>query len=149
MEKEFYTVDQISKMLNIHQKTIQRYIREGKLRATKIGKSWRVSGHDLSSFTENNEAAYNKNSESSTENRVKASSVVDINVTSRDEANRISNSLTAAMNVKPVEYGQSTLHAQFIESDNLLRITLWGSAGFMSTIFSFIEIFVKQKEEDL
>jgi excisionase family DNA binding protein len=41
-------------MLNIHPKTIQRYIREGKLRATKIGKGWRITGHDLSTFTESN-----------------------------------------------------------------------------------------------
>ena len=50
MFKDYYTVEQISDMLNIHPKTVQRYIREGRLRATKIGKSWRVAGHDLSVF---------------------------------------------------------------------------------------------------
>lgn len=53
MNKDYYTVDEISNMLNIHPKTIQRYIREGKLRAAKIGKSWRITGHDLSTFIEN------------------------------------------------------------------------------------------------
>lgn len=149
MEKEFYTVDQIAKMLNIHPKTIQRYIREGKLRATKIGKSWRISGHDLSCFTEKNEAVYSAKSEISVENRVKASSVIDITVINREEANRISNSLTAAMNVKPVECGHASLHTQFLEADNVLRITLWGNANFMSGIFSFVEIFVNQSEEDI
>lgn len=38
MNKDYYTVNQISNMLNIHPKTIQRYIREGKLRAAKVGK---------------------------------------------------------------------------------------------------------------
>lgn len=52
MEEKYYSVEQISEMLNIHPKTIQRYIREGKLRAGKIGKSWRVTGHDLSVFME-------------------------------------------------------------------------------------------------
>ncbi|RDU23218.1 helix-turn-helix domain-containing protein [Anaerosacchariphilus polymeriproducens] len=149
MEREFYTVDQIAKMLNIHPKTIQRYIREGKLRATKIGKSWRVSGHDLSCFTENNVSVYSMNSEDLIENRVRASSVIDITVINKEEANRISNSLTAAMNVKPVEYGQASLHAQFLEMDKVLRITLWGNANFMSAIFSFIEVFVNQTKEDL
>ena len=31
----------------MHPKTIQKYIREGKLRAAKVGKSWRVTGHDI------------------------------------------------------------------------------------------------------
>ena len=52
MNKDYYSVEQISDMLDIHPKTIQRYIREGRLRATKIGKSWRVTGHDLSVFIE-------------------------------------------------------------------------------------------------
>jgi len=52
MTREYYTVEQISEMLNIHPKTIRRYIREGRLHATKIGKSWRITGHDLSVFVE-------------------------------------------------------------------------------------------------
>jgi excisionase family DNA binding protein len=52
MNISYYTVDQIAELLHIHPKTIQRYIREGKLPASKIGKSWRVSGHDLSRFAE-------------------------------------------------------------------------------------------------
>ncbi|NLT40483.1 MAG: helix-turn-helix domain-containing protein [Clostridiales bacterium] len=47
MSEEYYTVEQISKMLAIHPKTVQRYIREGRLRAAKIGKSRRVGGSDL------------------------------------------------------------------------------------------------------
>ena len=43
MIEDYYTVEQISTMLKIHPKTVQRYIREGKLRATKIGKGWRVA----------------------------------------------------------------------------------------------------------
>jgi excisionase family DNA binding protein len=44
VKETYYSVEQISQMLSIHPKTVQRYIREGKMRAAKIGKSWRVSG---------------------------------------------------------------------------------------------------------
>ena len=54
MSETYYTVEKISKLLSIHPKTVQRYIREGKLRANKVGKGWRVSGHDLSVFMEQN-----------------------------------------------------------------------------------------------
>ncbi len=145
METKFYTVEQIAEMLNIHPKTIQRYIREGKLRATKIGKAWRVSGHDLSCFTEGFETEYQPSVEIYKEERIKASSVIDIKVTGRDEANRISNALTASMNNKPIEYGQASLHVQYIEMDQMLRLTLWGNAQFMEGMFGFVQMYFGQE----
>ena len=57
MNETYYSVEQVAQMLHMHPKTIQRYIREGRLRAAKIGKSWHISGHDLSSFVEANRKA--------------------------------------------------------------------------------------------
>lgn len=133
MKKEYYTVEEIATLLHIHPKTIQRYIREGKLNATKIGKSWRVTGHDLSSFAEGNMK------QTATENTdptisVVASSVVDVVVPSKEVAIRIMNTLTASMNAKPLEYGPSSLHTQFIEGKRMVRVTLWGGIRFMSVM---------------
>lgn len=150
MSDTYYSVEQISEMLNIHPKTVQRYIREGRLRAAKIGKSWRVSGHDLSVFTEGtNLASVQKNRAGMPVERVKASSVIDIDVDSRDEAIRIINTLTAAMNAKPPEYGQFSMHAQFLEPDYKVRVTLWGNVKFMSVIINVIEVLTDQYEEEV
>lgn len=149
MTETYYSVEQISQILSIHPKTVQRYIREGKLRAAKIGKSWRVSGHDLSVFTEGTKAVSGiKKSDIPADERVIASSVIDIDVNTRDEAMRIVNTLTAAMNVKPPEYGRSSMHAQFIEPDFKVRVTLWGNIKFMSAIMSSIEVLTEQNEEE-
>lgn len=148
MEREYYTVEQISKMLSIHPKTIQKYIREGRLHATKIGKSWRVSGHDLSVFTEANEDTSTTTSDIVKEDSVKASAVVDIKVSTKEEASRLTNTLMATMNVKPPEYGNSSLHAQFLEKEYLVRFTLWGNIQFMVATLSSIEVFIDQKKEE-
>ena len=149
MNENYYTVEQISQMLSIHPKTVQRYIREGRLRAAKIGKSWRVSGHDLSVFVEGCDiASTGKASKNAADKHIVASSVIDIDVDSKDEAIRIVNTLTAAMNVKPPEYGQSSMHAQFLESEYKVRITLWGNVKFMSAILNAIEVVTDQYEED-
>ena len=42
-----YTVDDIAKMLNMHPRTIRRYIDKGQLRAERIGGSWRISEEAL------------------------------------------------------------------------------------------------------
>lgn len=149
MEEHFYTVKQIAQMLNIHPKTIQRYIREGRLRATKIGKSWRVTGHDLSRFTEeNNNISKETQSRPPMQDRSKVSAVVDIKVHDKDEADRIINSLTAAMNIKPKEFGKTSMVAQFLEDDSTVRLTLWGNVQFMSAMLGLIELYLNQQEED-
>lgn len=141
MDERFYTVDEISEMLKMHPKTIQRYIREGRLRATKIGKSWRVSGHDLSQFAENVQEEEPEGA------RVAASAVIDIRVRTRDEAIRIMNALTAVLNAKPPEYGKSSMHAQSIEDGRMVRVTLWGGARFMEAMFALVTAFEEEEEE--
>lgn len=142
MEHAYYTVDEVAKLLSIHPKTIQRYIREGKLAAAKIGKSWRISGHDLSRFTEGTPAIPASVPAGIHEKKpAKASSVIDISVSGMDEAVRIINAMNAAMNSKPQEYGQSSMTTQYIEPEHTLRINLWGSIGFLSVILGALEIY--------
>ena len=47
---EFYTMKQISDMLNVHINTVQKWISSGKLMHYKIGQSVRVNKNDLDSF---------------------------------------------------------------------------------------------------
>lgn len=137
MPKDYYTVEQISDMLDIHPKTIQRYIREGRLRAAKIGKSWRITGHDLSVFVESNRDE-KLDSQNQPTRSVIASSVVDIIAYGTEDAIRIMNTLTAALNAKPPEYGQSSMHSQYIEREHMVRVTLWGDIRFMAVMMDVI-----------
>ena len=143
--KDYYTVDQISDILEIHPKTIQRYIREGKLRATKVGKSWRVTGHDLSTFVEvdGNQA---RGSKDRALRSATSSSVVDLIVDGKDDAIRIMNGLTAALNSKPPEHGQSSMQSQYIQRENMVRITLWGDIRFMAVMMDSIVSLTDQNE---
>lgn len=136
MKEKFYTVDDISNMLGMHKKTIQRYIREGKIRAVKVGKAWRISGHDLSGFMESNKKF--SDYKDGKEKKILVTSVVDIDVDDMDEAMSISNMLTASLNSKPSEYGKSSMSVQFLDSLDKLRIMLTGSAEFMETMMSFL-----------
>ena len=141
MQEKYYSVDQISEMLNIHPKTIQRYIREGKLRAGKIGKSWRVTGHDLSVFMESTKLSIRKeNTDTGTQssNEIKESSVMDIDVEGMEDAIRIMNTVTAALNTNLPEYGHPTMHAQFLESESKVRVTIWGNILFAQAIIELI-----------
>ncbi len=45
--QEYYTPDEISKMLKIDVRTLYRWIREGKIYAIKIGHFWRVPESEI------------------------------------------------------------------------------------------------------
>ena len=150
MEEKYYTVEQIADMLSIHPKTIQRYIREGKLLAGKIGKSWRITGHDLSVFIESMkdmDSLAGGSSKSPIKDKIRISSVVDISVHNMDNVLRIVNTLTAVINSKPPEYGNSSMHTQYIQEENKLRLTLWGGISFMEVILDAVSTLTQQIEE--
>lgn len=148
MPEKYYTAEQAAELLKMHIKTVQRYIREGKLRANKVGKSWRITGHDLSVFAEGTQerAESPLGMEIPPADRVRISAVADIEAVNREEAIRIMNTLNAVMNVMPPEYGTSTFTAQYLEPDRKIRLMLWGNLPFMEAVMSIISALTGRKE---
>jgi excisionase family DNA binding protein len=143
--EKYYTVDQIAGMIDMHPKTIQRYIREGRLNAQKIGKGWRVTGHDLSTFVEGTDRNQIKDSSlglqtilQAAEKPIKVSAVIDIPVKNSFEAVQVMNWITASMNSHSSEYGYTSMNSQFIEPEHIIRIMLWGSPSFMEVIMGYL-----------
>lgn len=48
-----YTIDEVTKILKVTQRTVYNYIRSGDLIAIKVGKYWRVRHSDLTKFLAN------------------------------------------------------------------------------------------------
>jgi excisionase family DNA binding protein len=158
MENKFYTIDQVAEMLGMHHKTIRKFITEGRLVANKVGKQWRISGHDLSLFLEKNDEKFDAkkiNKEQSVsfsttsenveiaESKINVSTVVDINEIDMDEYMRISNMLLAVMNCKDPEMKKSTINMKHNKEEKRLRIMLWGSIKFIENMLSTISILVE------
>jgi len=141
MQETYFTVEQIAELLQMHPKTVQRYIREGRLRAVKVGKAWRVSGHDLSVFTESVPPAPEHAPVSV------VSSVADVYAAEREDAIRIANTLTAALNSKPAEYGASRLNTQYIPEERKLRGTLYGGARFTAAMLEALALLTGETEQ--
>ncbi|OPZ22554.1 MAG: Helix-turn-helix domain protein [bacterium ADurb.BinA186] len=53
MDFSFLTVTDVAKMLHLHPETVRRFIREGKLKAYKIGKSKLLREEDVKKFVSN------------------------------------------------------------------------------------------------
>jgi excisionase family DNA binding protein len=57
-EKFFFTVSETAEILRIHPKTVQHYLRLGKLPGIKLGKAWRVPKSALLSMAKPTEPEY-------------------------------------------------------------------------------------------
>lgn len=155
MEEKFYTIDQIAEILGMHHKTIRKFIAEGTLKANKVGKQWRISGHDLSLFMEDtNDDVKNSNKSESEKiefstddinsnnktSKINVSTVIDINEIDIDSHRRISNMLLALMNSKDSKMSNSTINIKYYKNDKNLKIMLWGDIEFIRRMLDFISI---------
>ena len=153
MEEKFYTIDQIAEILGMHHKTIRKFITEGKLRANKVGKQWRISGHDLSLFMEDNNVNIKNNNKLESEkiefstgdvdsnnktSKINVSTVIDINEVDIDEHKRISNMLLALMNSKDSKIRNSTIIIKYYKNNKNLKVMLWGDIEFTNAMLDFI-----------
>lgn len=161
MEEKFYTIDQIVEKLGMHHKTIRKFITEGKLRANKVGKQWRISGHDLSIFMENNNVNISSRDEIENEkiefstsevhnksrfSKINVSTVVDINEVGMDEYMRVSNTLIAIMNSKDSKMGNSTINIKHYPKERNLKVMLWGYAEFTKEMLDLISILTQSND---
>ena len=158
MKEKFYTIDQIAEILGMHHKTIRKFITEGKLRANKVGKQWRISGHDLSLFMEDNNVNIKSNNKLESEkiefsngdidsnnrtSKINVSTVIDINEVDIDEHRRISNTILALMNSKDSKMSNSTINIKYYKSDKNLKVMLWGNVKFTNEMLDFISTIVE------
>lgn len=49
-ELKVYTLEEIAELLHITRRTLYTYVKEGKLKAVKVGKYWRVTEKTLEEF---------------------------------------------------------------------------------------------------
>src|SRR5687768_4027227 len=91
--QELYTVDKVAAILGLHVRTVRGYVREGRIKAVKIGKQYRITKEDLEAFT--GVAGVEALSPVPRIRQAEVATVTEIDAISMEEANRITNTLMA------------------------------------------------------
>jgi excisionase family DNA binding protein len=95
MAQELYSVEQVANRLGLHVRTIRNYVRDGRLKAVRIGKQYRITREDLEAFTGTPTAVVDVDRSS---RHVEASSIVHIDAVDRATADRVSTHILGALN---------------------------------------------------
>ena len=150
MNKELFSVSEISEILGLHPKTVQRFIREGTLKGRKIGRAWKVHVDDLKEYSHaelstprSGSASVGRTASAGVNaeplpGRLVVSAVIEIRNSSEEESSRISNSLVAVLNSKDPAWGKTRYDYIYQPETGTARFILYGSPKFISGIMKLL-----------
>src|SRR5215469_1058762 len=91
MKQGLYSVEQVAELLGLHVRTVRNYVRDGRLKAVRIGKQYRIAREDLASMT--GRAVSTGIDAPANQRSIEVSSIVEVEAVDRDTAIRLANVL--------------------------------------------------------
>src|SRR5271165_5728007 len=100
MSEELYSVEQVADRLGLHVKTVRNYVRDGRLKAVRIGKQYRIARDDIEALTGRPMEAPAR--ETVRRHRhIDVSSIVEIEAIDPKSVSRVTTFLMGASNSRP------------------------------------------------
>lgn len=141
MSSTLYSVEQVAALLNLHVRTIRNYVREGRLKAVRIGKQYRIAQEDLVAMTGQPASSFER--EPVRRRRfVEVSAIVEIDAISPDEASRISNGLVGAAKNERQEEPPLRIEAIYHEERARLKVILTGSVATVASFLRLVTVYL-------
>ena len=140
MSTHLYTPDEVAGLLNLHVKTIRRYVRDGRLKARRIGKEYRIARADLDAFAGEPREA---DTAVARTRHVIASSIVDADVVSPEESHRVTTMIMAALNSRKGEGDFPRVDTIYYEEQAKLRVTITASPELTCELLRMINALLK------
>ena len=142
MSTQLYTADEVAGLLNLHVKTIRRYVRDGRLKARRIGKEYRIARADLDAFAGETRTA---DPPVTRTRHVIASSIVDIDAISPDESHRVTTMIMASLNSRKGEADFPRVDSIYYPEQGKLRITITASLILTCELLRMINSLLETK----
>lgn len=137
MSQELYSIEQVADLLKLHVKTVRNYVKVGRLRATRIGKQYRIAKEDVEALVGRPVAQFDASAISS-HGRVAVSSVVQIDALSRNAAERLTTLLMGAMKGRSGDQEPARLDTMYDEERNELKIVVFGGPRWSANVLDLI-----------
>lgn len=152
---EVFTVEQLAQALDVHPKTIRRYIRDGKLEAHKVGGQWRIASAAAEAFfggqisehkkeLEGDLAGFVSGTFTEIEGPLQICTIVDYYVSAPHEAKPIADALVDLMNSDWPRRGRAKYQYLYDPDEQKARFVIWGHPRFMAAMMEKIAEHVEQ-----
>jgi excisionase family DNA binding protein len=140
---ELLSVFDIAKRLNLHVKTVRGYVRDGRLKAVRIGKQYRIRRADLEEFT-GLPLPLTESERAKRRREVSVSCVVGIDAISPESSGRVESSLKAFAH-RDGDVGEA-LRAEAIYDQDIghLKVTLFGGVNSTAAALNLIGALIEK-----
>ncbi len=142
MTSSLYSAEQVAEMLNLHVKTVRRYVRDGRLKAKRIGKEYRITRADLEAFAGEVRPA---EKEVPRTRHVIASSIVDVDAISTSESDRVTTMIMASLNARRGEGDFPRVDSIYYPEQGRLRVTITASLVLTCELIQMIDVLLKDQ----
>lgn len=132
MSGTLVTVEQAAQYLHLHPKTVLRYIREGRLPATLVGKSYRIARATLDEFGGGANAPVAAPS-------VRATCIVDIPNVSVHTAERLATYLQCAAMSSRADTPPLHLQTAFAPDDKSMKVVMIASPAIVASLLEMLQ----------
>jgi excisionase family DNA binding protein len=148
MSEEVYTVEQFAERLKLHPKTVLRFIKDGRLRAVKVGKSWRILRTDMEAtmtgFSPEDYRGAVEAYRGALEKRVarsdaRVTSIVDLSGIAPDLAERMARMLPAARMGQAAHADAMNIEVIYDPPRRHLKVLIVGSPGDTAAMLKMVE----------
>ncbi|WP_119069430.1 helix-turn-helix domain-containing protein [Aggregatilinea lenta] len=143
--KEYYSTDEVAALLGLHVRTIRRFIREGKLRATRVGKQFRIAESDLSKLVGSDGETKPARSQNRRRHIV-ALTTVDIDAVGPAERERLVNLLGGAFKSLDNEQTSRRFDAIYYEEERRLRLLINADLDVTTAVLGMIRVVLEEME---
>ncbi|CAM5239007.1 helix-turn-helix domain-containing protein [Streptomyces badius] len=139
-ERELYSIGEVAERLGLHVRTVRNYVRDGRLRAVRIGKQYRVSREDFEALTgapESSTAPAPPPAAAS--GHVEVSSIVQIDALGPDAADRLGTLVTASAQSARRVSGSLRVQTVYDKERSRMKIVVLGGAGATADLLRLID----------
>ncbi len=141
MTQELYSVDQVAERLGLHVRTVRNYVRDGRLKAVRIGKQYRIAREHLEALT-GHPAPVPGTQREPLRRHVEVSSIVQIEAIGFDAASRVTNALMAAAKGRPDGDDSLRIDTIYDRERSRLKVILSGGAATTASLLKFITAYL-------
>lgn len=139
MSDSLVTVEQAAERLNLHPKTVLRYIRDGRLPATRVGKSYRIVRTKLDAFAG---VASGKSERAA---GARTTCIVDIPDISVDKAERMATFLHSAALAGDADTPPLHLETVLDPLARSMKVVMIGSPSDVSKLLEMLQLQLKSR----
>ncbi|WP_431960866.1 helix-turn-helix domain-containing protein [Actinacidiphila sp. bgisy160] len=131
MERDWLSVEQVADRLGLHVRTVRGYIRDGRLKAVRIGKQYRVARADLDALTGRPAAA--------DRHRVEVSAVVEVEGIGAAAADRLGTLLVAGAQMARDPHELARVRTVYDDERSRLKVVVLGGAAATADVLRTID----------